>query len=79
MIGNIVDRRSDQYTTYLSAVVEPSWNDNGVVGSTKFLPYEHVVPTISEYPVITLQELIRMYVDTPYPMTLYLYDIEFDN
>jgi hypothetical protein len=75
MIANIVDRRNNEYALYLYAVVEPSWQDNSVVGSAKWPRAEGMVHCASTYENITLQQLIEKYIDTPYPMTLYLYDV----
>lgn len=76
MIANIVDRRDNEYSLYMYAVVEPSWQDNSVVGSAKWPLADGVVHCASTYQHVTLQWLIKKYVDTPYPMTLYLYDVD---
>ena len=72
-LGNIVDRRKNNYTVEVDVVFEPSWHDNSCEGATEFLQQEEdwSIDSIND---TTVEDAIIHCDQWDLPVTVYLYD-----
>ncbi len=72
-VGNIVDRRDNQYTVEVDAVFEPCWHDNSCVEATEFLQISDSFD-IDHMNDTTIENAIKHCDTWDLPVTIYLYD-----
>jgi hypothetical protein len=76
MLFNIIDNRKSRYRwKQITAIVEPTYNDNSVQDSDQtevpepgFFPYD-------ERPAISVADAVKWAASLPFAATLYLYDL----
>ncbi len=72
-VGNVVDRRDNQYNIEVDAVFEPSWHDNSCTDASEFLQTdnEFSVENIND---TTVEDAVKHCDTWDLPVTVYLYD-----
>lgn len=73
-VGNIVDRRDNQYNVEIDAVFEPSWHDNSCSEATNFMQLSDSELTVDHIDDTTVEDAIKHCDTWDLPVTLYLYD-----
>ncbi len=73
-LGNIVDRRENQYNVEVDVVFEPSWHDNSCADATEFMQDEEGLLTIDSMNDTIVEDAVKKCDEWDLPVTLYLYD-----
>ena len=79
MIGNIIDRRTNNYCVAVDVIFEPSCQDNSRKGATKFETYantQHHLDYFSYHEMYDtdIEEACKWCINKTMPVTIYLYD-----
>lgn len=73
-VGNIVDRRDNQYNVEVDVVFEPSWHDNSCADATNFMQMLDEAFTVDHINDTTIEDAIKHCDTWDLPVTIYLYD-----
>ena len=81
MIFNIIDRRTRKYRwKQITAIVEPTYHDNSVDDSDETeIPNHPDLVVYDEKAAISVADAIAWATSLPFGVTLYLYDLGFQN
>jgi len=78
-VTNVVDSRTNKYKVECKVIIEPSWHDNSVKGSTRFVvDDENDFMIDDDLEVVSVGEAL-VYAKKNYSkteVTVYLYDVE---